>query len=73
MKGSLRFFLALCVSAFTFALLGASVAAAGDTTSGSQLIDVSKQVGDIQKKLDQLIARGQSTRPGRPMASDVTA
>jgi hypothetical protein len=48
-------------------------AARADDTSPTgdqaQLLDVSKQVADIQHKLDQLTSRGQSARPGKLFAS----
>jgi hypothetical protein len=71
MTGSLRFFLAVLLSAGAVSLLAAPAALADDTTrpDQTQLIDVSKQVGDIQTKLNQLIARGQSAKSGKLLSS----
>ena len=71
MTGSLRFFLAVLLSAGAVSLLGATTALADDTTppDQAQLIDVSKQVGGIQNKLNQLISRGQTAKPGKLLSS----
>src|SRR5437588_6314238 len=60
--------LAACVVAFGCA---ASTAMADDGGTGgdSQLLDVTKQVGDIQRKMNELIAHGQSARAGTLLAS----
>ena len=73
MTGSLRFFLAVLLSTCALGLFGASAALADDSTSSddAQLVDVSKQVGDVQKKLDELISRGQSAKPGKLLSSAV--
>jgi hypothetical protein len=73
MTGSVRCFLAVFLTAGALGLFGASTALADDTTppDQAQLIDVSKQVGDIQHKLDELIGRGQHARPGRLLSSAV--
>jgi hypothetical protein len=71
MMGSLRFFLATLLSLLAVSLLGAPAALADDTTTAdeAQLVDVSKQVGDIQNKLNQLIGRGQTAKSGKLLAS----
>jgi hypothetical protein len=71
MIGSLRFFLAVLLSLGAVSLLGATTALADGTTppDQAQLLDVSKQVGGIQNKLNQLISRGQSARPGKLLSS----
>jgi hypothetical protein len=71
MTVSLRFFLAVLLSAGAVSLVGSTAALAEDTTppDQAQLLDVSKQVGDIQSKLNQLISRGQSARPGKLLSS----
>jgi hypothetical protein len=72
MTGSMRCFLAVFLSAGSLGVFGASAALAGDTAPDQpQLVDVSKQVGGIQHKLDELISRGQSARPGRLLSSAV--
>jgi hypothetical protein len=72
MTGSMRCFLAVFLSAGFLGLFGASAALADDTPPDqAQLVDVSKQVGGIQHKLDELISRGQSARPGRLLSSAV--
>jgi hypothetical protein len=69
MARSLRFLLVvLTVGVLT--VFGATTASADDTTpTDPQLIDVSKQVGEIQGKLNQLISRGQSARAGKLISS----
>jgi hypothetical protein len=70
MKGLLRFFLAGLLSTGALCLFGAAGALAEDTTpEQAQLIDVSKQVGDIQNKVNQLISRGQTARAGKLLSS----
>jgi|SRR5438034_219313 len=71
MKGILRCFLAGLLFAGALSLFGAATALADDTTppEQAQLIDVSKQVGDIQTKLSQLISRGQTARAGKLLSS----
>jgi hypothetical protein len=71
MTGSLRCLLAVLLSAGTLGLFGASTALADEATPSDQgqLVDVSKQVGDIQDKLNELISRGQSARPGKLISS----
>jgi hypothetical protein len=71
MKG-LRFALAACLAVGAVGVFGAAAAPADSTTPGgdhAQLLDVSKQVAGIQNKLDQLISRGQSARPGKLLSS----
>jgi hypothetical protein len=71
MTRSLRFFLTLLLTSGTIVLAGTTTALADDSTQSDQgqLIDVSKQVTGIEKKLNQLISRGESARPGRLLAS----
>jgi hypothetical protein len=73
MTGSLRFLLAVLLSAGALSLFGASAALADDTTPPGepQLVDVSKQINGIQHKLSELISRGQSARPGKLLSSAV--
>jgi hypothetical protein len=75
MTGSLRFLLAVLLCAGALSLFGATAALADDTTPSdqAQLVDVSKQVGDIQHKLNELIGRGQSAKPGKLLSSALCA
>jgi hypothetical protein len=41
----------------------------GSATEDSQLLDVSKQVAGIQKKMDELIAHGRWAKPGKLLTS----
>ena len=63
MRRNLRYvvvILAVC----GIAAVGASTARADDSQSDSQLIDTSHQVSDIQKKIADLKAKGQSAKTG---------
>ena len=73
MTGSMRCFLAVFLIAGLLGLVGAATAQANDTTPAdqAQLLDVSKQVGDITHKLAELLGRGQSARPGKLLSSAV--
>jgi hypothetical protein len=73
MTGSLRFLLAVLLSAGALSLFGASAALADDTTppDEAQLVNVSKQINGLQHKLSELISRGQSARPGKLLSSAV--
>jgi len=53
------------------AAISASTALADDGTNGedTQLLDVSKQVSGIQKKMDELIAQGRWARAGKLLSS----
>lgn len=63
MKSSLRTILVL-VAVCAVAALGASASRADDGSSDSQLMDTSHQVSDIQKKIADLKAKGQSAKAG---------
>jgi hypothetical protein len=69
----MRYFLAVFLTAGLLGLVGATTAHADDTTppDQTQLVDVSKQVGDITHKLAELLGRGQSARPGKLLSSAV--
>jgi hypothetical protein len=71
MTASLRLFLAVLLFSSAVSLLGAKTVRADDTTEAdqAQLVDVSKQVRGIQNKLNQLISRGQTARPGKLLSS----
>jgi hypothetical protein len=58
----------LCIVAL--AAFGTTSAFADDSIAADdgQLLDVSKQVANIQEKLDQLIAQGEWARPGKLLA-----
>ena len=58
---------AVVAAAIALAAVGATSAMAADSGSGadSQLVDVSKQVTEIQKKMNELLARGRTARAGR--------
>jgi hypothetical protein len=73
MTGSVRYFLAVSLATGVVGLVGAAAAQADDATppDQTQLVDVSKQVGDISHKLAELIARGQNARPGKLLSSAV--
>jgi hypothetical protein len=64
---------AFAVAACVLALAAASVATAmaddGTATEDAQLLDVSKQVSGIQKKMDELIAQGRWARAGNLVTS----
>ena len=59
--------LAVIASMLVLALIGATTSRADDSDGGapSQLLNVSKQVSDIQKKMNELRAHGQWARAGR--------
>jgi len=59
--------LAAVASLATIGATAARAAGASETPNG-QLLDVSKQVGDIQKKMNELLARGQQAKAGRLLA-----
>ena len=67
---SLRVF-AVAACALALAASGASTALADDTPAGddAQLLDVSKQVSGIEKKMNDLLAHGQWARAGKLLAS----
>ena len=54
--------------AMVLAAVGAAPGMAADTSDG-QLVDVSKQVADIHKKMDDLLAHGRWARRGELLAS----
>jgi hypothetical protein len=64
---------AFAVGACALALAAGSVATAsaddGTATDDAQLLDVSKQVSGIQKKMEELIARGRWARAGELLTS----
>jgi hypothetical protein len=60
---------ALWLCLFAFAATTAPIAAAEDATSGDEIVDVSKQVSDIQKKLDDLLDHGRWAKAGELLAS----
>ena len=55
--------LGLCLVALTMTA-APTAAAGGEATEGDEIVDVSKQVSDIEKKLDDLRERGRWARPG---------
>jgi hypothetical protein len=57
------FALGLC--ALVFGAVTASAAMAESGSAGSQLLDVSHRVGDLQKKMNELLGRGQQARAGK--------
>jgi hypothetical protein len=59
--------LAVIASMLVLALIGATTSRADDADGGApaQLLNVSKQVSDIQKKMNELLAHGQWARAGR--------
>jgi hypothetical protein len=61
---------ALLAAVVSLATVGATAARADDATgtTNGQLLDVSKQVAGIQKKMNELLARGQQARAGRLLA-----
>jgi hypothetical protein len=68
----LRFAVTAFVAAGVVSVLGVAAAHADATPpadDSSQLLDVSKQVDGIQHKLNQLISRGETARPGKLLAS----
>lgn len=64
---------ALAISACLVALAAASVTSAlaedGAAVEDSQVLDVSKQVSGIQKKMNELIAHGRWATPGKLLSS----
>lgn len=62
--------LAVLVLVVALAAVAASAARADDSSGATdpQLLDVSKQVSGIQKKLNELLAHGQSARAGKLLA-----
>jgi hypothetical protein len=68
MKGMLRRILTLGVCVLAFAATSATAAFAEDGDD-PELEDVSKQVGDIEEKLDELLARGRWARAGKLLAA----
>jgi hypothetical protein len=67
MTGTVRRAVAAGAGALTLMALGAGTALAAD--DGSQLVDVSKQVAGIEKKLDDLRSHGRWAMGGRLLAS----
>jgi hypothetical protein len=57
------FALGACVLAFG-AVTASTAMAEGGTDGESQLLDVSHQVGDLQKKMNELLAHGRQARAG---------
>jgi hypothetical protein len=56
---------ALCLFLLAFAATTAPIAAAEDGTSGDdEIVDVTKQVSQIEKKLDELLGQGRWARAG---------
>ena len=68
MKGVLRRIVTVGVCALAFAAMGTTAALAEDGDD-PELEDVSKQVGDIEEKLDELLARGRWARAGKLLAA----
>lgn len=58
------FALGACVLALA-AVTASTALADGGTAAESQLLDVSHQVGDLQKKMNELLAHGQQARAGK--------
>ena len=56
--------LSLCLVALTATAAGPAAAAEAEATEGDEIVDVSKQVSDIEKKLDDLLDRGRWARAG---------
>lgn len=60
----------LLAAVASLATIGATAARADDSPAptNAQLLDVSKQVADIQKKMNELLSRGQWAKTGRLLA-----
>jgi hypothetical protein len=58
---------AVLAATIALAALGATTARAGDSNgvTDPQLVDVSKQVSEIQKKMNELLAQGKTARAGK--------
>jgi hypothetical protein len=71
MSGMLRRFSALGVIALAASLLGAGGALAGSSgdAGDSQVVDITHQLGDMQKKLDALRVKGRTAREGKLTAA----
>ena len=63
------FAVAACVLALAAASVGTATADDGAASEETQILDVSKQVSSIQRKMDELIAHGQWARAGKLVAS----
>jgi len=63
------FAVAACVLALGAASVGTATADDGAASEETQILDVSKQVASIQRKMDELIAHGQWARAGKLLAS----
>ncbi len=63
------FAVAACVLALAATTVATASADDGTATEDAQLLDVSKQVAGIQKKMDELIARGRWARAGDLLTS----
>jgi hypothetical protein len=61
--------LAVGACALAFAAVTATAAKADGGTTDPQLLDVSHQVADIQKKMNELLAHGQQARLGKLFSS----
>jgi hypothetical protein len=57
--------LAVCACALVLGAATATAARADGGASDPQLLDVSHQVADVQKKMNELLARGQQARVGQ--------
>lgn len=68
MNGTLRRILTLGACMLAFAATGTTAALAADAGDEEQLLDVSKQVGDIEKKLNKLLSGGGWARAGELLA-----
>jgi len=70
MNRMLMRFLALAACVLVFAATATTNAVAGEETAGeeAQLLDVSKQVSGIQKKMNELRAHGRWAKPGALLA-----
>ncbi len=60
---------AACGLAFAAAFVAPAMADDGTATEDAELLDVSKQVSGIQKKMDELLARGRWARAGKLLRS----
>lgn len=58
-----------CVLAVTAASATTALADDGTTTEDTQILDVSKQVSGIEKKMEELIAQGRWARAGKLLSS----
>ena len=56
--------LGLCLVALTATAAAPAAAAEAEATEGDEIVDVSKQVSDIEKKLDDLLDHGRWARAG---------